>query len=67
LPSSVAILLALLLVALLLAPVFIERTVRAELAKRGVDDVAMDMSIPGLTGTTVRNLRIGRGPYLDRR
>ena len=60
----VAILLALLLVALLLAPVFIERTVRAELAKRGVDDVAMDMSIPGLTGITVRNLRIGRDSAL---
>ena len=57
---AVATLLGLLLAALLLAPVFIERTIRAELAKRGVDDVSMDISVPGLTQSTVRNLRIGR-------
>ena len=57
---AVAILLVLLLVALLLAPAFIERTIRAELARRGVDDIAMDISVPGLTESTVRNLRIGR-------
>jgi hypothetical protein len=57
---ALATLLALVLVALLLAPIFIERTVRAELAKRGVDDVSMDISVPGLTESMVRNLRIGR-------
>src|SRR5438093_3160339 len=57
---TAAVLLALVLLALLLTPVFIERTIRAELAKRGVNTVAMDMSVPGLTGSTVRSVRIGR-------
>lgn len=60
LAALAALILGLGLLALLLAPVFIERTLRAELAERGIDAIQMDLSTPGLGGMTARQVRIGR-------
>jgi dicarboxylate transporter DctA-like protein len=52
-------LLAAVLLGLLLSPIAIERMVRSELAKRGIDVVEMDLSTPGLGGIAARDVAIG--------
>jgi hypothetical protein len=53
------VLLAAVLLALLLAPILIERAIRSELHERGVDAVEMELSTPGFGGITARDVRIG--------
>ncbi|HEX6101716.1 MAG TPA: hypothetical protein VF031_01595, partial [Alphaproteobacteria bacterium] len=45
--------------ALIAAPYAIERMVRAELGKRGIDAAEMEVGTPGPGGATVRGLRLG--------
>ncbi|HXV22967.1 MAG TPA: YdbH domain-containing protein [Alphaproteobacteria bacterium] len=60
--TLIAILAALLVlgtVAILLAPLLIERAIRTELSRRGVDFAEFAISMPGFGGVTARNIRIG--------
>ena len=60
--ALIAILAALLVlgtVAILLAPLLIERAIRTELSRRGVDFAEFAISMPGFGGVTARNIRIG--------
>lgn len=56
---TVLLVLGLGLVAILLAPPFLERALRSELAGRGIGQVELDLSIPGPNRMTARGVRIG--------
>ncbi|MDF2765282.1 MAG: hypothetical protein K0S81_2276, partial [Rhodospirillales bacterium] len=57
--ALLAVVLVLTIAALIVAPFAIERMVKAELGKRGIEAVEMEVGAPGLGGTTLRGVRLG--------